>query len=161
MDKVEMLKAFFASIFNTEDGLKRSQHPELEDCDYENGKLWVNPEGVRDLLLQLDPYRSMGYDRINVRIHKELADTITRHLLIIFEQSWESGDVLVFNEGVKDDPGSYRPVSLTPVPGKIMEMMIIILGGIGKHLKDNTVIGHKPAYHERKVLLFKTTFLLC
>lgn len=33
-----------------------------------------------------------------------------------------------------------RPVCLTPVPGKIMEMIMIILGGIEKHLKDNTVI---------------------
>lgn len=43
---------------------------------------------------------------------------------------------------MKDDPGSYRPVSLTPVLGKIMEMMTVILGGIEKHLKDNTAIGH-------------------
>lgn len=47
-----------------------------------------------------------------------------------------------FSKGKKDDPGSYRPVNLTPVPSKIMEMMIIILGGTEKHLKDNTVIRH-------------------
>ncbi|KAJ7414417.1 B-cell scaffold protein with ankyrin repeats-like protein [Pitangus sulphuratus] len=40
----------------------------------------------------------------------------------------------------KEEPRSYRPVSLTSVPGKVMEE--IILGGIEKHLKDSAVIGH-------------------
>ncbi|KAJ7421298.1 RNA-directed DNA polymerase from mobile element jockey-like protein [Willisornis vidua] len=40
----------------------------------------------------------------------------------------------------KEDPGNYRPVSLTSVPGKIMEK--IILGSIEKYLEDNAVTGH-------------------
>lgn len=103
-----MFNACFASVFNTDDGLRRSQHPELEDCDCENDKLLVNPDSVRDLLLQLDPYKSMGCDGIKMRIHKELVDVIMRHLFMIFEQSWESGEVPVFKEGKKDDPGSNR-----------------------------------------------------
>lgn len=31
IDKVEMFIAFFSSVFNTSDGLKGSQYPELED----------------------------------------------------------------------------------------------------------------------------------
>ncbi|KAJ7413878.1 RNA-directed DNA polymerase from mobile element jockey-like protein [Pitangus sulphuratus] len=72
-----------------------------------------------------------------------------QNLLMIFEQSWESGEVppdwklanivMIFKKS-KEDPGNYRPVSLTSVPGKVMEK--IILGSIEKHLKDNAVIGH-------------------
>ena len=40
---------------------------------------------------------------------------------------------------MREDPGNYRPVSLTSVPGKIME---IILGTIERHLKNNAVIRH-------------------
>ncbi|KAK4822223.1 hypothetical protein QYF61_011864 [Mycteria americana] len=43
-------------------------------------------------------------------------------------------------KGKKEDPGNYRPVSLTSVPGNIMEK--VILGVIEKHLRDNAVIGH-------------------
>ncbi|GAB0205052.1 mitochondrial enolase superfamily member 1 [Grus japonensis] len=111
----------------------------------------LTPGGlVRDLLLHLDAYKSMGPDGIHPRVLRELADVIARPLSIIFQRSWESGEVPVdwklanvvpiFKKGKKEDPGNYRPVSLTSVPGKIMEK--IMLGVIKKHLKDNAVIGH-------------------
>ncbi|KAJ7411667.1 hypothetical protein BTVI_48805 [Pitangus sulphuratus] len=129
-DKAEMFYAFFASVFNTDDGPRGSQCPELEDHDCEN-QLPVDPE----LLLKLDPYKSMRLDGIHPRILKELADVIAECLLMIFEQSWEYGEVPddwklanivpIFKKGKKDDPGNYRPVSLTSVPGKVMEKIIL------------------------------------
>ncbi|KAJ7422027.1 RNA-directed DNA polymerase from mobile element jockey-like protein [Pitangus sulphuratus] len=69
---------------------------------------------------------------------------------MIFECSWESGEVpvdwklanivLIFKKGKKEDSRNYRPVSLTSVPGKVMEK--IILEGIEKHLKDSVVTAH-------------------
>ncbi|KAJ7420328.1 RNA-directed DNA polymerase from mobile element jockey-like protein [Pitangus sulphuratus] len=92
----------------------------------------------------------MGPDGIHPRILKELADVITKLISMIFEWSWEFREVPadwklvnivpIFKTGKKQNPRNYRPVSLTSVPGKVMEK--IILGSIGKHLKDNTVIGH-------------------
>ncbi|GAB0190793.1 mitochondrial enolase superfamily member 1 [Grus japonensis] len=124
--------------------------PELEDHDCGNDKLPADPKLVRDLLLHLDAYKSMGSNGIHPRVLRELADVIVRPLSIIFQWSWESGEVPVdwklanivpiFKKGKKEDPGNYKPVSLTSVPGKIMEK--IMLGVIEKHLKDNAVIGH-------------------
>ncbi|KAJ7412351.1 RNA-directed DNA polymerase from mobile element jockey-like protein [Pitangus sulphuratus] len=83
-------------------------------------------------------------------ILKEVSDVIAKPLLMIFEQSWESGEVpadwklvnivSIFKKGKKGKPINYRPFSLTSVPGKVMDK--IILGGIEKHLKDNAVIGY-------------------
>ncbi|KAJ7405418.1 hypothetical protein WISP_139816 [Willisornis vidua] len=81
------------------------------------------------------------------RILKEVADVITKPLLMIFECSWETGEVpadwklanivLIFKKGKNEDSRNYRPFSLTSVPSKIMET--IIVGGIEKHLEGNTV----------------------
>ncbi|KAJ7407604.1 hypothetical protein BTVI_62537 [Pitangus sulphuratus] len=80
----------FASVFNMDDGPRVSQHPELEDHDCENDQLPLDPDIVQDLLLQIDPYRSVGPVGINPRILKELANVITKPFLMIFEMYWES-----------------------------------------------------------------------
>ncbi|KAJ7413995.1 hypothetical protein WISP_87188 [Willisornis vidua] len=64
-DKAEVFNTFFASVFNMDDGPRGSQCSELEDHDCECDQLPVNPETVQDLLLLLDPYKSMGPDGIH------------------------------------------------------------------------------------------------
>ena len=49
----------------------------------------------------------------------------------------------IFKKSQKDDPGSYRPISLTSVSGKVMER--IISGTIMDQLKVN--LGIRPSQH--------------
>ncbi|KAJ7412811.1 hypothetical protein WISP_94501 [Willisornis vidua] len=90
-DQVDMFNISFSSVFNIENKPRGSQCPKLEDHNCENDQLLVNTEIARDVLLQLDPYKSMAPDWIHPGILKDLADVIAKPFLI-FEQSWESRD---------------------------------------------------------------------
>jgi len=44
----------------------------------------------------------------------------------------------VFKKGKKEDPGNYRPVSLTSIPGRVMEQLILDV--TSKHMEEKKVI---------------------
>ncbi|RMC08902.1 hypothetical protein DUI87_13896 [Hirundo rustica rustica] len=154
-EKAEMLNAFFASVF-----IGRTAYPQ-DNCPQglvggardQNGPLVIQEEAVRELLGHLDIYKSMGPDGIHPRVMRELADELAKPLSIIYQESWLTGEVPgdwklanvtpVYKKGRKEDPGNYRPVSLTSVPGKIMEQFI--LSAITQHLQDGQ--GIRPSQH--------------
>ncbi|CAM4583475.1 unnamed protein product [Lepidochelys kempii] len=146
VEKANVLNAFFASVFTNK---VSSQTTALGSTAWGGGdQPSVEKEVVQDYLETLDEHKSMGPDVLHPRVLKELADVIAEPLAIIFENSWCSGEapddwkkanvVPIFKNRKKEDPGNYRPVSLTSVPGKIMEQ--VLKESILKHLDERKVI---------------------
>ncbi|GAB0179491.1 mitochondrial enolase superfamily member 1 [Grus japonensis] len=108
---------------------------------------------VTDLLHHLDTHRSMGLDRIHLRVLRELAEVLNKPLSIIYQQSWLTREVPddwrlanvmpIYKKGQKEDLRNYRPVSLISVPGKVMEQIILI--AITRNVQDNQVT--RPSQH--------------
>ncbi|KFQ68265.1 hypothetical protein N335_02384, partial [Phaethon lepturus] len=108
----------------------------------------VREDLVQDHLRNLNMHKSMGPDEMHPRFWRELSDGVARPLSMIFEKSWQSGEVpadwkkgniaLIFKKGNKEDPGNYPTVSLGSVPGKITEQ--ILLEVMLRHMEGKEVI---------------------
>jgi len=92
--------------------------------------------------------KCMVPDEMHPRVQRELADAVAKPVSMIFEKSWQSGEVpddwkkgniaLIFRKSTKENPGNYQPVSLTSVPGKVLGQ--IFLEAMLKHMEGREAI---------------------
>jgi len=141
--KVEVLNNVFASVFRS----NLSSH--ISQVDGPQGRDWdskvpptVSEDWVCDCLSNLNIHEFMGPDEMHPRLPRELVDVVVKPLSMIFEKSWQSGEV----------PGDWkkgnivpflkrverRTVGTTDLPGKIMEQILLVAKL--RHVEDREMI---------------------
>ena len=134
-EKAEELNSFFASVFTRE---RIDNIPDVEENTYSEGislqEVRITPAAVEKKLGELNPSKAQGPDKVPARVLKELRKELSKPLTILFNKSldegripqeWKKAEVIaIFKKGCKNDPGNYRPVSLTCIVCKVLEALI-------------------------------------
>ncbi|KAK4831043.1 LOW QUALITY PROTEIN: hypothetical protein QYF61_014975 [Mycteria americana] len=114
MEKTDVLNAFFTSVFTSKISLQESQAPETREKVWSKEHVpFVEDDQVMEYLTTLDVHNFEGPDGIHPQVLRELAN------------------------GRKEGPVNCRPVSLTSVPEKVIEQLI--LGTFSRHMKDKVI----------------------
>ena len=139
---------YFASGFTEEDTSEIPIVPIVYRGNNPLRKIEITVDKVKMKLKKLNSNKSAGPDGFYPRVIKETEEETAPHFCDIFRTSLEQRKAVrdwklqnispLFKKGSKDDPGNYRPMSLTSVPGKMLES--IIVDDMMSHLEHNKLI---------------------
>ena len=145
-ERANILSKYFASVFLKEESVPL---PNFDDRNYaqELNIISVTELKISKAIDRIKPSKSAGPDNIHPKILKECKRAMPKPLKIIFEKSvkeckipdiWKSAYVTaIYKFGPKSKPENYRPISLTSVPGKILERLI--RDELVSHMKANNL----------------------
>ena len=145
------LNEYFASAFCDvyTSRVPTQQQPHQTHQGYIND-MQVTIDTVEALLQNIDVNTAMGPDGIHPMVLKMCAHSLAYPLHIICTRSLEEGAiplawkkslvVPIFKKGSRYDPLNYRPVSITSVPCKVMEK--IIVEHLQEYLQTNSILSH-------------------
>ena len=146
----DLLNEYFASVYTEEDLQNMPTAPAVYQGNEPLCKVNLTIERVHEKIRKLDPNKSPGPDEFYPREIKEVEDEIAPHLYDVYKASLEQSEAVLdwklqniaplFKKGSKNKPGNHRPVSLTSVPGKMLES--IIAEDITEHLESNNLISN-------------------
>ena len=143
-----ILNEYFTSVYTEEDTSEIPIVPIVYRGNNPLRKIEITVDKVKMKLKKLNSNKSAGPDGFYPRVIKETEEETAPHFCNIFRTSLEQRKAVrdwklqnispLFKKGSKDDPGNYRPISLTSVPGKMLES--IIADDMMSHLEYNKLI---------------------
>ena len=151
-EKANILGNFFSSVYTKEPEwtwiLDEDEKPRIR----KELKLEITKEAVRQELTKIKSNKSPGPDTMHPRVVKEMIDVLVSPFHLIFKLSVKLGTIpsawkltnvsaIYKNKGNKHSRENFRPISLTSIACKILEL--IMREAILAYLKDNSLLSDK------------------
>ena len=143
----ECLASAFSEVYNSNVPAHQEPH---QTHDGHINPVQFTVKDVERILRDTDTNTAMGPDNIHPMVLKTCAQQLAYPLHTIFTRSLLEGEVPmawkkslavpIFKKGSRYDPLNYRPVSVTSVPCKLMEK--IIVENMQNYLESNLVLSH-------------------
>ena len=130
--KANVFDEYFASVFKKSINMstslnKRNYQSTLDDME-------ITEDDVLKVISEINPNKSIGPDNIHLKAIVECKLELSNPLTIIFNKSlneeripeiWKTANVTpIYKSGTKEDPGNYRPISISPVCSNIMQKIL-------------------------------------
>ena len=148
ISKANTLVNQFTSVFTKE---ITETLPNLHSVHPEMPKISFGLEGIAKLLSNINHTKAAGPDKLPARLLKETAHQIAPMYTHLFSQSYQHGLLPdswtrstvcpIFKKGNRSLPENYRPISLTAIPCKLFEH--IIVSKIWDHLNKHNIITNR------------------
>jgi hypothetical protein len=143
-----VMNNYFSSVFTRERLDNIPAVDEVQQLPHVLENINFRTQDVQEQLVKLNIYKSTGPDLLHPRILRVLSEIISLPMAVIMNQSmttgvvpgdWRTANVTAIHKKAdKQNPGNYRPISLTSVAGKTMERMIKTV--ITSHLETNNLL---------------------
>ena len=143
----------FASVFVDRPLHNPSAH---QICNFRINSVEFRASDVEEYLRSLNTDSAMGPDNLHPRLLQECSHELSYPFSILFNRSFEAGNlpkkwkssmvIPIYKKGLRSDPLNYRPISLNPIPCKIMERIIVksLYSFLDDHLLlDNNQFGFR------------------
>ena len=131
--KANIFNEYFANICNVDDSNIDEQPDQLLNPNTLS-QLDITLQEVKDQLTQIKTSKATGPDEIGAMILRNLRNELSNAILTLFRRStsqgvfpacWKRANVVpIFKKADKSSVTNYRPVSLLPILGKILESIV-------------------------------------
>ena len=113
--------------------------------------LVITDEDIRKTICEIDVHKSSAIENISSRILKDAFEVIVPQLTFLFNMSlrtgtfptvWKNANIIPLQKnGDKTDVNNLRPISLLPLPGKLLER--IVHTRLTSYLEENNLLNTK------------------
>ena len=141
---------YFTSVFTVENAENIPAPVLIYDGEDTLDEIRCNEPEIVAKIRSIDPNKAAGPDGFLPKVVKAVAEEISPHLCRIFNRSLITGEVPldlrsadvspIHKKGPLTERGNFRPISLTSIPGKLLES--IVKDRIVDHLDRHKLIGN-------------------